>query len=215
MGKKKIVNELIVIFWLFIIGSILGYIFEMGVVLFQKHCFESRQGVIYGPLTPIYGAGAVIYYLILNNIKIKDKVKIFLITAILGGITEYLFSLMQEKIFGTISWDYSHLLFNINGRTSLLHCTYWGIAGILYITYIEPLLNRLKQSIEQKNLKLVTIICSTLMFFNLSISFVAANRQTERRMNIPPESKLDMFLDEHYPDEYMDKIYANKKEVKS
>ena len=55
---------------------------------------------------------------------------------LLGGITEYLCSYIQEKAFGTISWDYSYLLFNINGRTSLLHCTYWGIAGILYITYI-------------------------------------------------------------------------------
>lgn len=47
MEKKKIIKELIIIFWVFIIGSILGYIFEMIVVLFQKGYFESRQGLIY------------------------------------------------------------------------------------------------------------------------------------------------------------------------
>ena len=69
MEKKNLIKELIIVFWLFIIGSILGYIFEMIVVLFQKGYFESRQGLIYGPFTPVYGIGAIIYYLILNNIK--------------------------------------------------------------------------------------------------------------------------------------------------
>ena len=36
-------------------------------------------------------------------------------------------------------------MFNINGRTSLLHCAYWGTAGVLYITYIEPVIEKLKQ----------------------------------------------------------------------
>lgn len=55
MEKKKIINELTIIFWLFVIGSIVGYIYEMIVVLVQKGYFESRQGLIYGPFTPIYG----------------------------------------------------------------------------------------------------------------------------------------------------------------
>ena len=93
----------------------------------SKRAFELRQGLIYGPFIPVYGIGAVIYYLILNNINIKSKWKIFLITMVLGGVTEYICSLVQEKVFGTISWDYSYLPFNFNGRTSLLHCTYWEL----------------------------------------------------------------------------------------
>lgn len=213
MEKKNLIKELIIVFWLFIIGSILGYIFEMIVVLFQKGYFESRQGLIYGPFTPVYGIGAIIYYLILNNIKKDNKIKIFFITAILGGITEYICSLVQEKVFGTISWDYSYLIFDINGRTSLLHCSYWGIAGILYVTYIDPFLEKLKYKIDKKSLKIVSIIFAVFMLFDISISCIAANRQTERRNNISPESKLDLFLDKYYPDEYMDKIFANKREV--
>ena len=213
MEKKNLIKELIIVFWLFIIGSILGYIFEMIVVLFQKGYFESRQGLIYGPFTPVYGIGAIIYYLILNNIKKDNKIKIFFITAILGGITEYICSLVQEKLFGTISWDYSYLIFDINGRTSLLHCSYWGIAGILYVTYIDPFLEKLKSKIDKKSLKIVSIIFAVFMLFDISISCIAANRQTERRNNISPESKLDLFLDKYYPDEYMDKIFANKREV--
>lgn len=209
---KKIIEEIIVIFWVFIIGSVLGYIFEMVVVLFQKGYFESRQGLIYGPFTPVYGIGGIVYYLILKNIKTDDKVKIFFTTMVLGGITEYLCSYIQEKAFGTISWDYSHLRFNINGRTSLLHCTYWGIAGVLYSMYIEPQIEKLRQGINKKSMKVATAMLSVFMVFNITISCFAADRQTERRNNIEPQNRIDVFLDKHYPDEYMDKVYANKKE---
>ena len=211
MEKKKIIKELIIIFWVFIIGSILGYIFEMIVVLFQKGYFESRQGLIYGPFTPVYGIGGIVYYIVFKLIKTREKSKVFLISMLIGGITEYLCSYIQEKAFGTISWDYSYLLFNINGRTSLLHCTYWGIAGILYITYIEPFVDKLKQKLDKNTLKIATLTLSIFMLFDITISCVATDRQTERRNNIACENKLDIFLDKYYPDEYMDHIFANKR----
>ena len=213
MNDKKIKNELIILFWLFIIGSIAGFIFEITVVFFQKGHFELRQGLIYGPFIPVYGIGAMFYYIVLSKTKIKNKVQIFLITMILGGITEYLCSFIQEKAFGTISWDYSYLPFNINGRTSLLHCIYWGIGGVLYITYIEPLLNKLIDKTNMKAFDLITIILSIFIVFDISISWMAADRQTERKNNIEPENHLDLFLDENYPDEYMNRISNNKKDV--
>ena len=213
MKRREIVVELTTIFWLFILGSILGYIFEMIVAVVKMGYFESRQGLIYGPFTPVYGIGLVIYYLILDKINIKEKTKIFFITMVLGGITEYICSYVQEKVFGTISWDYSNLIFNINGRTSLLHCIYWGIAGLVYFIYIKPMTEKLKQKLYESKTQIITIIVSIFMIFDIGITCIAANRQTERRRNILPENKMDIFLDKHYPDEYMDKIFANKKEI--
>lgn len=210
MKRTKFLKELMILFWLFILGSIIGYIYEMIVVVCQKGFFESRQGLIYGPFTPVYGIGIMIYYLILNSINTKNKTKVFLITMVLGGATEYICSFVQEKVFGTISWDYSYLKFNLNGRTSLLHCTYWGIAGILYVTFIIPIVEKLKCIINQKNLKMMTSFVLIFMLFNITISCIAAERQTERKHNIEPQNKIDLFLDEHYPDEVMDRIFANK-----
>lgn len=213
MKEKNVKKELTILFWVFIIGSIAGFIFEVTVVFFQKGHFELRQGLIYGPLIPVYGIGAMVYYIILSNIKIKNKFYIFVITMILGGITEYLCSFIQEKLFGTISWDYSYLPFNIDGRTSLLHCTYWGIGGLIYFTYIYPWIDKMKENINKKSFKLVTIILSIFIFFDISISWIAADRQTERKNNIEPENRLDIFLDNNYPDEYMNRIFNNKKDV--
>jgi len=213
MKEKNVKKELTILFWSFIIGSIAGFIFEVTVVFFQKGHFELRQGLIYGPFIPVYGIGAMCYYIVLSKIKIKNKVQIFLITMVLGGITEYLCSFIQEKAFGTISWDYAYLPFNIYGRTSLLHCIYWGIGGVLYITYIEPLLNKLIDKTNMKAFDLITIILSIFIVFDISISWMAADRQTERKNSIEPENHLDLFLDENYPDEYMNRIFNNKKDV--
>ena len=213
MKDKNVKKELTILFWVFIIGSIAGFIFEVTVVFFQKGHFELRQGLIYGPFIPVYGIGAMCYYIVLSKIKIKNKIQIFLITMILGGITEYLCSLIQEKAFGTISWDYSYLPFNINGRISLLHCIYWGIGGVLYITYIDPFLNKMIDKTNIKAFDLITIILSIFIIFDISISWMAADRQTERKNNIEPENRLDIFLDKNYPDEYMNRIFNNKKDV--
>ena len=214
MQKSNKIKEINKIFILFMIGSIIGYIVEMIVALVQKGHLESRQGVIYGPFTPVYGVGIVIYYLCFSKIKTRQKSKIFLISMLIGGIIEYLCSFLQEKIFGTVSWDYSGWIFNINGRTTLIHCTYWGIAGLLYNKYIDPLIPKIEKLVEKDITKIIAFGVAVLMIFNISISSMAAIRQKYRNENIMPQNKIDEFLDANYPDEYMDKIFANKKNVR-
>ena len=213
--KKDKINELTKIFFIFMIGSIIGYIVEMIVAFVQEGHFESRQGVLYGPFTPVYGIGIIVFYLFFNKIETREKKKIFILSMILGGITEYLCSFLQEKIFGTISWDYSNWILNINGRTTLIHCTYWGIAGILYVSYIEPLFPKIEELVRKNGTKILALGMAILMTFNITISSLAAIRQKYRNENIEPQNKLEEFLDVKYPDEYMDKVFANKKQVSS
>ena len=56
----------------------------------------------------------------------------------LGGGFEYLCSLFQEKVFGTVSWDYSHQMFNIGGRTSLKYMIIWGVLALIVVKVIYP-----------------------------------------------------------------------------
>ena len=212
MDRKNIIKELQIIFWLFIIGSIIGYAYEMILVRVRSGFFESRQGLVYGPFTPVYGIGIVIYYFALKNFDKKNKIKVFFYTMLIGGFVEYLCSFIQEKAFGTISWDYSYLPFNLNGRTSLLHCTYWGLAGIIYTICIDPWIEKAMSKVNHVALNTITICVLTFMLFDVSISYAAASRQEERMRNISPQNRLDTFLDKNYPDEFMDKVYANKKE---
>ena len=132
---------------------------------------------------------------------------------ILGGVVEFLCSYIQQRLFNTVSWNYSNLPFNIDGRTSLLHCTYWGIAGVLYITYISPLIEKIDQIICQKKVKILTYFVMLFMVFNISISCIAGIRQKERMNNIPPSNEFEKFIDTHYNDDYMNRIYTNKIDI--
>lgn len=212
-------EELIKLFWIFVVVSILGCIMETIVCLVQLGHFEVRQGVIYGPFIPVYGAGAVLFYLLVpkitgattDNAKEINSIKIFLYTMILGGLTEYLFSYAQECLFGTVSWEYGALRFNLNGRTSLLHCIYWGLGGILFIKWIYPHTEKWGQFENiNKKAKIATIFFFIFMIFNMLISMLAGYRQLERTRNIEANTKLERFLDEHYPDSVMDIIFSNK-----
>ena len=204
------IKDIIKIFLIFIIGSVIGYCVEMIVGLVQNGHFVSRQGLLYGPFIPVYGIGMVVYYLAFKNKSENKLVSIFLISMVLGGVVEYLFSYFQEKFFGTVSWDYSNLWFNLNGRTSLLHCTYWGLAGIIFVKKVLPLINKLDKFLIKPKLQYVSAFLAIFMIFNVSISCLASQRQKERMQNLSANSEIDMLLDEYYPDYLMNRIYQNK-----
>ena len=213
IDKEKIIQKLTKIFWIFLIGSILGYGIEMVVGLVQNGHFVSRQGLLFGPFIQVYGVGLVAYYLVISNIKKKSYIKIFFITMLLGGIVEYLFSYLQETWFGTISWDYSNLLFNIHGRTSLLHCLYWGIGGVLFVRFILPLIRNLNGWCKNTNFRYVTAFLVLFITFDIVMSGMAGSRQLERKNNIAANGYIDNFFDEYYPDEKLEQIYSNAKTV--
>lgn len=210
MGKK-IINYSIKIFWIFVIGSVFGFFAEMLYALVYTRALEIRQGLIYGPFIQIYGMGAVAYYILISNIQ--EPKKAFISGMIMGGSLEYLCSFFQEIFFGTISWDYSHLFMNLNGRTSLLYCVYWGIIAIIYLKIIYPRFQTMESLLDKASVRVITVFFMLFMIFDITISCMAGNRQQDRRKGIPANSQIDDFLDRTYPDELLDRIYNNKKEV--
>lgn len=209
--ENKILKKIVKLFCVFVIGSIIGYLLEMIVGLVQNGHFVSKQGLIYGPFSQVYGIGLVIYYLVIPNNK--KNIEIFLISMFLGGIVEYIFSYLQETFFGTISWDYSNLLFNINGRTSLLHCIYWGIGGILFSKYIRPQIEKIDLFYPKKWFKVLTIFLAIFLLFDIIISSLACKRQEERKEGIEPKNNIEIFLDKTYTNEVLNEIYSNAKEI--
>ena len=208
---KKVIKIITIIFWVFIIGSVFGFFAEMLYSTIFTRTLVIRKGLIYGPFIQIYGVGAVAYYLLISNVK--EPKEAFIYGMIMGGILEYIGSFLQEILFGTISWDYSNMFFNLNGRTSLLYCFYWGIIAVAYLKIVYPCLKSIEPLLHKLSVKIFTVFLALFMSFDIGISCMAASRQEERRKDIPPKNSLDEFIDKAYPDEYLDKIYNNKKNV--
>ena len=207
-NDNKIIIEFINIFWIFVIGSVVGSIIETLLEILVDGQFQLRTALIYGGFIPVYGVGAVLYYFILR--KMQDPVKVFLYSMILGGIVEYLCSYVQEIFFGTISWDYSHMTYNLNGRTSLVHCIFWGILGIFFTVIAYPMILKFLSNYGKKEFKINTLVMIIFMSINIVLSCAAGSRQNERTHGIPADNIMDELLDKYYPDQRMDRIYSNK-----
>lgn len=201
------------IFLIFIIGCIIGFLYESILSVFQTGSFINKQELIFGPFAPVYGFGAVLFLVVLKNIK--NSFVIFIVSGISGGILEYLYSFFQEKYFGTISWDYSNFTTNVDGRTTIIYCIGWGLLGLVYIKWIYPALSNIIEKIPSKIG--VTLVWALIIFmvFNINITVFSAIRQKERKENIQPKNNIDVFYDKYFPDWVMEKRHPNRRFVTS
>lgn len=212
--KKKVFEKYGLIFMIFIVGSFLGFAHET-ILAMIKGQYVLRKGLIYEPLIPIYGIGLLAFYLVYHPLHLEKNKKIqkigilFIIGFFLGGITEYLCSYFQEKIFGTISWDYSYLKYHLNGRTSFIHASFWAIMGVLFYEFLLPLLEKLEKHLQHKWIKIGIVFLSVILLVDVLVSSSACLRQVKRSKGIKAINKIEKLLDQYYPDEYLKKIYNN------
>lgn len=213
---------------LFFIGAFLGDITETCFCLITTGILMSRSSVVYGPFSIVWGLGCALLTLFLYRYRNKSDRYIFMAGTLLGGAYEYVCSVFTELVFGTVFWDYSGFTFNLGGRINLLYCFFWGIAAVVWLKAIYPLLSGLVEKIPPRAGKIGCDCLILFMIFNMVISSLALARYTERNTeSIPalsasdqktpgqPEATtpLEAFLDSHFPDERMERIYPNAKIV--
>jgi len=200
--------------WLFMIGSFAGYLLETGWYYMIRGHFVNRQGLVIGPLSPIYGVAAVGITILLYRIRHINALHIVFFAGLSGGIFEYVCSILQEKVLGTRSWDYTYTPFNINGRTCLKFMLIWGILGMIFIRNTYPFLSRYIEKIPEKLGKIFAILIVVFMLFDCTLSLGASLRQKERRDGIPATNVIESFLDSYYTDQKLSEIYTEIKIVK-
>ena len=192
-----------------IVGSFAGVVVEMLWCLFRNGYLESRSGLVYGPFNPVYGIGAVVMTLALYRYRNRSSSISFLGGALVGSVIEYLLSWGQEALFGSTSWDYSSMPFNLDGRICLLYSLFWGILGVFWIKSIYPRTAQVILKIPNRFGKILTWVLTILLVLDCAVSLMAVGRWSERVLGDPPASAVDVFFDQHFPDERMERIYAN------
>lgn len=195
------------LFWVFLIGCVGGVAIETFWCILTNYPIENRSGLIYGPFNPVYGFGAVLLTAALY--KIKSKGMTFLCSAILGGAFEYLCSLFQELAFHSVSWEYSETPANLNGRTNAAFSVMWGILGVIWIQSVYPRLSLWIERIPPKPGNSLTVMLAVFMCFNMAVSAAAVARQAQRLEGVPAANAVTRFLDRHYTDERLKKVYPN------
>lgn len=190
-------------------GSFAGVVVEMLWCLIRNGYIESRAGLVYGPFNLLYGVGAVALTLILYRYRNRSSAFSFIGGIVIGSVVEYLLSWGQEALFGSTSWDYSEIPFNINGRICLLYSVFWGFLGVMWIKSIYPRVAKVILKIPNKAGKILTVALTVFMVFNALMSLCSVWRWSQRVHNVPASSAFDEFFDKRFPDSRMERIFAN------
>lgn len=138
MEQKKNVKlnrtqTLILYFFTF---AFLGWCMETLFAIFNLGHFVKR-GFLYGPICPIYGFGAIILIIFLTKYK-HNSIKLFIYSAIVFSLFEYLAGFALDALFSAKWWDYTNDFFNLNGRISILYSISWGFIALIFINHIYP-----------------------------------------------------------------------------
>ncbi len=190
--KKYEITSIILFFFIF---AFVGWLWEVGLFLFEKGVLINR-GAMYGPWLPIYGVGCTVIIL-LTKFKVfrkmlKKPLITFMVIMIVCSTIEYLTSWYIEATKGVKYWDYTGIFFNLNGRICLESTLFFGIGGSLCVYIIAPLLEKLIQKLNKKVKIIVCIVLVIIFMFDaMYTSFnphkgmgITEEIETTRRMKI-------------------------------
>lgn len=154
----------------FTIYSFLGWIMES---TYRSICEKKiiNTGFLRGPFCPIYGVGAVIMLIFLDNYKNKP-IELFFIAIVILTLWEYIVGVMLEKIFKTKYWDYSEHKFNFQGRICLTNSICWGVLAVIFVNYIQPFVQNIVSKINNDILNYIVTICIVVFFTDMIISII-------------------------------------------
>ena len=157
----------------FFVYSILGHLLETLVAIITKTNFKS--GFLYGWWTPVYGIGAVTILFISNYLfknlhmpRFWETVIMFFVVAIVLSTLEALGGVLLEKVWNHVFWDYNSHKYHIGKYISLEMTLLWGVASVIFIYLIHPVL----EGIIKKIPKWVTITLVFLYLFDNVKTFI-------------------------------------------
>ena len=194
---------------LFFVGAFVGDIIETIFCRITMGEWMSRSSVVWGPFSIVWGLAIAAATLMLYKYKDRSDGFLFLIGTGLGGAYEYLCSVFTEVVFGKVFWDYSDIPFNLGGRINLLYCFFWGIAAVVWFKLIYTRLSKVIEKIPVKFGKITTWILVVFMIANVLMSCFALTRYDQREKGIDAKQSWQVWLDKHYDDEKMMRIYPN------
>lgn len=124
----------------FFIYAMLGWCVEVVYATVNSGKFVNR-GFLNGPYCPIYGCGVLIVTGLLMPVQ-ENLPALFFGSVLLTTALELATGFLLARIFNEHWWDYSEEPFNLGGYICLKFSLLWGIACVLVVRVIHPLVLR-------------------------------------------------------------------------
>jgi len=191
------------LFWIFVIASVVGLFAEVVVSYFADGRWESRAGLVFGPFSPIYGMGAVLFTVFLNLLRDKHPLVQFLIAGVVGASFEYFAGWFWESAFGIVAWSYYQQPFNV-GHTSLFMACVWGVIGTVWIRWALPAVMRLIDLIPMRARVPLTLVGAVFLLSDAVLTVVAMDCWYMRKLGAPIETPWQEFCAQYFDDAFME-----------
>lgn len=196
-------------FWLFMIGNIVGFVLEGVFCVFKYGHWESHVVTIWGPFCMIYGIGAVVMYVGAALLRDKNILIKFLVIGLTASVVELLCGLLLEFGMGMRAWNYTRHFLNIRGHISLKMCAVWDLLGVAFAYLLTRPLDAMFRRIKGKRISAIAcIVLSVFMAVNMLATLGCMVRWKQRHNGIEPKTKIDRFIDRLYDDERMEKRFV-------
>lgn len=191
----------------FFVYGFLGWCTEVAFAACKERKFVNR-GFLNGPICPIYGIGVGIVVQFLTPYK-ENLVLLYIASVVMVTALEWVTGFILEKIFHNKWWDYSKMPLNLNGYVCLLFSLIWGVACVLIVDFIHPLIHKVLSWIPFLVGMTLIVVLSIVMFVDL---YVTAS--TILKMNKHLEKMKEIAADLHcISDELGESIYQEVVEV--
>jgi len=191
----------------FFVYGFLGWCTEVAFAACKEQKFVNR-GFLNGPICPIYGIGVGIVVQFLTPYK-ENLVLLYIASVVMVTALEWVTGFILEKIFHNKWWDYSKMPLNLNGYVCLLFSLIWGVACVLIVDFIHPLIHKVLSWIPFPVGMTLIVVLSIVMFVDL---YVTAS--TILKMNKHLEKMKEIAADLHrISDELGESIYQEVVEV--
>lgn len=101
---------------------------------------------------------------------------VFVVSAVVCSILEYLTSFLLEKLFHLRYWDYSHKFANLHGRICLQNALIFGLGGVIAALWAHPLVAQFVAWLNPTFRTVTAIVLLTFITLDTLSSSCAAKR---------------------------------------
>ena len=172
----------------FFVYGFLGWCTEVAYATTKQKKFVNR-GFLNGPICPIYGVGVTVVVYFLTPYK-DNLILLYVMSTILVTVLEGITGYLMDKIFHHKWWDYTNQPLNIGGYVCLIFSLVWGVACVLIVRVIHPVIHKILTFIPHTVGLVILIVLEISIFVDLYVTaagILKLNHQLEAMAKIAAE----------------------------
>lgn len=164
--QNPVRNYISLLIFFFFIAAAGGFLWEVLLFWIKEDTFRNR-GFLYGPWLPVYGVGAVLFYLILGPrptqhtpaalqnfrrtpVKKRHPLTVFALSLLIGSTLELAIGWFLDVVWGLRYWDYRGFALNLDGYICVWSALGFGVAGMLWICILTRFLSEIWLPVPEK-----------------------------------------------------------------